>query len=537
MSQGHVDLKGSSRPRKHEAERVGDVDPQSRVEVTVTLRGPDLPAPDPAQTISRNEYGERYGASSADIEKVKEALQQFGLAVEEVSSAARSMRVSGTAAEMEKAFHPGLGMYRAPDHGEFRGREESLQVPADLDGLVTGVFGFDERRVARRAGKTGFAPVATEAAAGTGTPLTPTDLEERYKFPAGDGSGQQVGIAEFGGTYFPGDLKAFCQRHGIPEAKVHVVDVGMKAPTIAEIEAMSEGEREAVLGASGEVMMDVEIIAGLCPGAEIFVYFAPFDEKGWIDLLNRVIQGDPAAPVSLSVSWGLAEDTPEWSQAATREIDLRLQAAAQIGVTVCVSSGDDGTGDQLEDGKSHVNFPSSSANVLSVGGTMLDGEDEVVWWQSPGRRTGQGGGSTGGGVSTVFKRPSWQDVNVSSLNPGSIDGRVLPDITALAGPPYYDLVFEGRVAPNGGTSASAPLWAALLARIAAAGKAPAFMAPLLYRKDPSGKSLGADACVDIVKGENPSHPQPGIGYKAEPGFDAVSGWGTPDGEKLLESLP
>ncbi len=175
--------------------------------------------------------------------------------------------------------------------------------------------------------------------------------------------------------------------------------------------------------------------------------------------------------------------------------------------------------------------------MLSVGGTMIDGGDEVVWWQSPGRRTGQGGGSTGGGVSTIFKRPSWQDVNVSSLNPGGIDGRVLPDITALAGPPYYDLIFEGQVAPNGGTSASAPLWAALLARIAAAGKKAAFLAPLLYQKGASGKPRGADACVDIVKGENASHPQPGIGYKAEPGFDAVSGWGAPNGEKLLESLP
>ncbi|HEY2335485.1 MAG TPA: S53 family peptidase [Solirubrobacterales bacterium] len=541
MSQGHVDLKGSSRPRKHEAERVRDVDPESRVEVTVTLRGPELPALDVAsQAISRSDYEERYGASSADVEKVKATLQKFGLEVEEVSRAARSMRVSGTAAEMEKAFHPGLGVYRSPDHGEFQGREDNLQIPADLEGLVTGVFGFDQRRVARRAGKTGFAPIATEAIAGAGAPLGPSDLEERYKFPTGDGSGQQIGIAEFGGACFPDDLREFCQRHGIPKAKLQIVDVGMKPPTPAEVKLMSEEEREAVLGASGEVMMDIEIIAGLCPGAEIFVYFAPFDEKGWIDLLNRVIQGDPATPVTLSVSWGLAEDTPEWSKAATREIDLRLQAAAQIGVTVCVSAGDDGTGDQLEDGRSHVNFPSSSPNVLSVGGTMIDGNDEVVWWQSPGRRTGQGGGSTGGGVSVIFNRPSWQDVKVASLNPGAIDGRVLPDITALSGSPYYDLVFQGQLAPNGGTSASAPLWAALLARIAAAGKpsaGPAFLAPLLYQNGSNGKPLGANACVDITKGDNASQPQPGVGYKATPGFDAVSGWGAPDGEKLLESLP
>jgi kumamolisin len=538
MSQGHVDLQGSSRPRKHEAERIGDVDAQSHVEVTVTLRGPDLPALDAAsQSISRSDYEERYGAGTEDIEKVKVTLQQFGLEVKEVSRAGRSMRVGGTAEDMEKAFHPGLGMYRSPDHGEFRGREESLQVPADLDGVITGVFGFDERRVARRAGKAGSAPIATQAIAGAGAPLGPADLENRYDFPAGDGTGQQIGIAEFGGAYFPDDLKEFCQRHNLPEASVTIVDVGMKPPTPAEIELMPEEDRRDVLNASGEVMMDVEIIAGLCPGAEIFVYFAKFDEKGWIDLLNKVISGDPATPVALSVSWGLSEDTPEWSRAATEEINLRLQVAAQIGATVCVSAGDDGTGNQLDDGRSHVSFPASSPNVLSVGGTMLEGEEEIVWWQSPGRRTGQGGGSTGGGVSVIFKRPAWQDVTVASLNPGGIDGRVIPDITALSGPPYYDLVFQGEPSPNGGTSASAPLWAALLARISAEGKPPAFIAPLLYQNGPGGKSLGANTCADITKGDNASNPQPGIGYKAGPGFDAVSGWGAPSGQKLLESLP
>jgi kumamolisin len=112
-----------------------------------------------------------------------------------------------------------------------------------------------------------------------------------------------------------------------------------------------------------------------------------------------------------------------------QEINQQLQSAAMLGVTVCAASGDDGAGDQVNDGRAHVNFPASSPFVLSVGGTMLTGTPpaEVVWSAAPGDQSQSGdGGSTGGGVSTVFPRPGWQTVNVGSLNAGSMDGRVVP---------------------------------------------------------------------------------------------------------------
>jgi len=165
--------------------------------------------------------------------------------------------------------------------------------------------------------------------------------------------------------------------------------------------------------------------------------------------------------------------------------------------------------------------------------------NETAWWQSPGRRTKKGGGATGGGVSVLYARPQWQDVSVKSLNTGSIDGRVVPDVTALAGPPLYDLVLMGKDAPNGGTSASTPLWAALLARINArlsAAKQQRFVTPLLYQTGPRGRTMGQAACHDITTGQNASHPHPDKGYHAGPGFDAVSGWGTPKGTALLAAL-
>jgi kumamolisin len=139
----------------------------------------------------------------------------------------------------------------------------------------------------------------------------------------------------------------------------------------------------------------------------------------------------------------------------------------------------------------------------------------------------------------LYERPKWQDVSIKSVNKKSIDGRVVPDITALAGPPMYDLVFDGDDDFGGGTSASAPVLAALIARIYALlpkNKRRRFLTPLLYRKSPQGTPMGHLVCRDITIGHNTSIPFPGRGYKATKGFDAVSGWGTPIGKSLLLAL-
>ena len=514
MAGTHATLDGSGRRRRPGAPRVGDVDPASEIEVTVTLRRP-----------------ERF---AEDAEAVTRVLGRFGLAAQAERPATGSLVMTGSAAQIEAAFHPGLGMYRHARDGVLRGREGDVKIPSELDGLVNGVFGLDQRRVAHRLARGG----AARAAPGEATaPLGPADLEHRYGFPDGDCGGQAIAIAEFGGGYFPDDVSKFCETHGRALPQIEMVSVGATPLTPPQIAALSAEQQGPALGESHEVMMDVEIVAGLCAKAKIHVLYAPFDQKGWIDLLDCVVAADPA-PVALSLSWGLAEDSPDWSGAALDAINQRLRAASARGITVCAASGDDGSGDQMHDQHAHVHFPASSPFVLAVGGTMLDGDDEVVWWNAPGDRSQPRGGSTGGGVSVRFPRPEWQNVRVASLNPGAIDGRVVPDVAALAGPPGYSLVFNGQPTLNGGTSAAAPLWAALIARIAAAagaGKPPAFLAPLLYQSANDGRARGATAFADITKGSNTS-PQPGFGYDAQVGFDAVSGWGVPNGKALLASL-
>jgi len=550
MADTHVELAGSRRPLARNAHRIRDIDPHAHIEATVVLKAPPLPCANnlPVAAFYPAELERRYAAAPDDVQKVEAVLQSYGLKIEGLTPSGRNLKVSGPASAIEAAFKAGLGIYRSPEQGEFRGREGSLFVPAELDGLVETILGLDRRRMAFRR----MARAAKAKRAAPGAPLAPADLENRYNFPPGNCAGEFVAIAEFGSplqsgaflppAYFPDDVTKFCTDQRRPVPAVTTVPVGLAPLSPQQVAALPAQVQNEVMDETGEVMMDVEIVAALCPAARISVYYAPWSQDGWVNLLEQVTKD---RPVALSVSYGLAEDSPDWTPSALSAIGNALQLAAMAGITVCVSSGDDGSGCNMSDAKAHVEFPGSSPFVLSVGGTMLNPSttppSEVVWWQSPGRRTGNGhSGATGGGVSVKFDRPAWQTVNIASVNPGAIDGRVVPDVAALAGPPLYALVMQGQPAPNGGTSASAPLWASLIARIDAAlpaAKKQRFLPRLLYQNAAQGGgTIGAAGCSDIVSGHNTSTPQPGKGYQAVAGYDAVTGWGVPNGRALLAAL-
>jgi len=533
MAETHALLAGTNRPLSAASRRVRDIDPNTHIEVTVNLRSPDFPPGDqmPAEALSIEELARRYGAPPENIRKVETTLQSFGLQIEGVGPTGRSLRVSGTASAMEAAFHTGMAIHHSDEQGEYHGREGSVSVPAGIAGFIDSVVGLDQRRVAHR---------KATAPAASATPFGAADVETRYSFPPGDCAGQKIAIAEFGSplksgpvlppAYFPDDVASFCASQGRPVPNIQTVPVNLAPLTAAQLQTLPAQIADAVLEEAGEVMLDVEIVAGLCPAADISVYYASWDQKGWIDLIERVTADQPAV---LSISYGLAEDSPDWEPAALQAINTALQAAAMAGITVCVSTGDDGSGCGMPDSRAHVEFPASSPFVLAVGGTMVTGQQETGWWQAPGQRSGnKQGGATGGGVSAVFTRPAWQTADIRSINAGAIAGRIVPDVAALAGPPLYQFTFKGQSIARGGTSASTPVWAALVARMNAAlpaAKRQRFFTPLLYQ-------MGATGCTDIVSGDNASHPKPGKGYQGQNGYDAVTGWGVPNGKKLLAAL-
>jgi len=269
-------------------------------------------------------------------------------------------------------------------------------------------------------------------------------------------------------------------------------------------------------------MLDVEVVGGVAPGTAIVAYFAPNTDRGFHDALIDAVHA-ARRPAAVSVSWGAPE--ADWSPQARAALDAAIADAGILGITVCCAAGDNGSADGLSDGLAHVDFPASSPHALACGGTRLEGSgaailSETAWNDGP------GGGATGGGVSDVFPRPAWQSAAAVpvTVNPGGRRGRGVPDVAGDADPQSgYRVRVDGTDAVYGGTSAVAPLWAGLIARLVQATGAPVgFLNPRLYA------SLSADL-YDVTRGSNGA-------YTAGPGWDACTGLGSPDGARLLAGL-
>jgi len=252
-----------------------------------------------------------------------------------------------------------------------------------------------------------------------------------------------------------------------------------------------------------------------------------------VDAVTTAVHDSQRKPSVLSISWGFAEGQDIWSAAAIQAVNEAFQAGAAMGVTICCAAGDDGSRDQVNDGLAHVDFPSTSAYVLACGGTTLQSSgnnitSETVW------NDGVDGGSTGGGVSDDIALPAWQaNANIPpSVNPGHHVGRGVPDVAGNADPETgYQVLADGQSGVVGGTSAVAPLWAGLIARInQLLGTPVGFLNPLLYSQVSNAKAFH-----DITKGNNDITGDIG-GYSAGPGWDACTGLGSPDGTAIATAL-
>lgn len=515
----YVPVAGSARSAALNAEASGELDTTSRVEVTVLVRRrADIPSdlvqgPD---TISLDELSARYGAHPDDLDLVRRVLIDQGLEVVSSDPASRQVVVSGTIAQLSTAFNTRLVQVASEHNGgqvTHRQREGELSVPAELGDVVTGVFGLDDRPQAHTRVR------MNADAAGSTASYTPPQLGKIYGFPAGtDGTGQYIGIVELGGGFGPDDLKNYFQGLGLPVPKVDAVGVdgGKNQPG------------KDPNGADGEVLLDIEVVGGLAPGAHQRVYFAPNTDRGFVDAVYAAVHANPT-PASVSISWGQYEDA--WTAQARKAFDDAVAAGAALGVTVTAAAGDNGSGDGAKDLKAHADFPASSPHILACGGTKLEADpnsgkvsSEVVW------NGGILGGATGGGVSTAFGLPDWQkNVGVPAHAHSSKTGRGVPDVAAVADPATgYQVLVDGKRAVYGGTSAVAPLWAALIARLAqATGKKFGLMQAILYKGVTKGKV--APGFRDVTKGNNGD-------YKAGSGWDACTGLGVPDGNALLDII-
>lgn len=464
-----------------------------QVSLTVVLARREPLTADPDRPLPPAVLAERHGADPDALAALERYVTAAGLSIVDAQPEARLVQVTGPASAVQAAFGTGLAV-----SGPHRVPTGPVQLPAELAGQVLAVLGLDTRPAARH--QTALLPHADPR-----TAYTPVELAARYGFPAeADGQGQTVAIIELGGGFRRSDLVAYADSLGLPHPHVSAVSVqgAVNAPT---------GDPA---GPDGEVALDIEVVAGAAPGARIAVYFAPNTDAGFVAAVSRAAHDHRRKVSVLSISWGAAE--VGWTQQALTAFDAALADAAALGISVCVASGDDGSNDRVGDGGRHVDFPASSPHALGCGGSALPAHGpEVVWNDGPGR------GAGGGGVSTAFPTPEFQAG--LDLAGAPLAGRGVPDVAADADPlTGYRVRIDGTDTVIGGTSAAAPLWAALIARLNQATGSPRWLTPLLYRMPPT-------AFTDITDGNNGA-------YAAGPGWDACTGLGSPVGSGLLAAL-
>jgi kumamolisin len=524
---------GSEKSRMGEAKVIGPADPKEIMEVTVMLRHADPNhalaisrentnrTPAERRYLTREEFATAYGASPNAVEKVKRFAREYGLRIVEDNAAQRVVKLSGNVESFSKIFGVKLTRYEHPRWGSFRGREGPILIPKEISDVVSSVHGLDNRRQAEphfviRQQQDGPRKQLESISPQAWT----KSIEYAYNFPTGvNGAGQTIGIIEFGGGYTPADLNKYFS------------GFGMATPNVIAI-PVDHAENNPGSPDDGEVELDVEVAGTVAPGATIAVYFAPNTDQGFIDAVRTSIHDSQYNPKIISISWG--SDESGWTDMSRNTMDQLFSEGGQLGITVCVASGDHGSSDFFNlttgsstppDGVEHVDFPASSANVLSCGGTTLNISDvtsEVTW-------NNNNGWAGGGGVSQKFALPAYQNQAGVPVSPVTKKpGRGVPDVSGNADPNTgYDIIVDGKSVESGGTSAVAPLYAGLIALInQSVGVPQGFINPLLYTH--------ADVFNDITSGGNDTVGRGN--FQASPGWDPCTGLGSPKGRALLSAL-
>jgi kumamolisin len=530
-------LQTSRRVAAPGARKIGRGNPNDLVHITIVLksavpidkdsiRAEALKSRTQRRFLTPDEHAKNYGTSDDAISVVLAFAEKYHLhLIGNPDKVRRIVRLVGRRHAMEQAFGTQLDDYSLPNGEQYRGRVGALTLPTSLEPYVVAVLGLDNRREYRPHFRRA---VATEAAAIK--EFTPQEVAALYGFPTGDGAGQTVAIIELGGAFDQSDLERYftddIAQPRKPGATITAAYVDGVAPVpYNDPPAGSKG----YTGDDIEVMLDIEVVGAIAPAANIVVYFAANEgDQHFYNAVSEALHAQPR-PCVISISWGGPEAGTEQTRHAWDDL---AASAASLGTAICIASGDNGAADESPqypdafDGRRHVDAPADTPHVLACGGTRVISSNgtarqaEVAW------NDGNNGGASGGGVSTVFPVPPWQqaaDCIAEGAQP--IQGRGVPDVAADASPNSGYLVrADGSKQTIGGTSAVAPLYAGLLARIATKlnGQIPLVL-PLFYQ-------ASAQAFNDIVEGDNSLYGVPG--YSAHPGWDAVSGLGSPRGQAI-----
>jgi Pro-kumamolisin, activation domain/Bacterial Ig-like domain (group 1) len=453
------------------------------------------------------EVTQRFGPSQDDYAAVTQYFEQQGFALDAEPANRMTMMVRGTRADAARALSVNINDYRIGDKS-FYANDGDPALPADIAAKIEAVIGLSNLAVPT-AGPAANPMPAHDALAelicraseylksfdlitnGSGAgqyAFNQTTFDAGLKkcmkdahakayasgakvdppppaWQGADGTGQTVGIVAFD-TFDASDVSNYIAASGLPAAK------------LGDVTSVHVGGG-AIAGANqSEVLLDIDTILADAPGARIVVYDAPFNVGSFQGVFNAMINGGVNI---ISNSWAYCED--QTTLADVQSIDTILQTGAASGIGAFSGSGDRGS--TCLDGKpATTHVPATSPHVTAVGGTSLTvghgftyaGE---TWWDgsSASPPTGQGGF----GVSKFFGRPAYQNGQSLSVT------RSIPDVSAHADPADGVLICQasagGCPAPLqfGGTSRSAPAWAAFAALLnQTQGSNLGFLNPLLY---------------------------------------------------------
>jgi kumamolisin len=539
--QAFVSLDGSEHPQVTEHTLVNKTAPNETMKVTLILHrknanqlkdvkafAAEAAGGGPRRHLTHAEFAAQHGADAGDKQKVIDYFQSEGLKVVETNDARRTVVVEGTIDAINKAFNVEMCNYDSP-RGKYRSHIGPAKLPQDIAPLIASMTGLDEHKIdathfspSKRAG--GGDPTGTTA-------LTPQQVAALYNFPKGDGAGQVIGIYEMETQDGPPGYSVDDITNSIK-----AFGGGLKVPKITDVAVDGTGNSGA---SDGETGLDITVAGAIAQAATLAVYFTGGTSQNIIHELQQMIHpgtGDPV-PTVISISYGFGPDDKNahsFSALEFKAIGQLFQDAATLGITVLVSSGDNGA---FISSKTHAqaSYPATEPWVIACGGTTIGNIhgtsfDEWVWNDS---------GATGGGVSNGrFPVPDYQQ----SLSPTPTNivthktGRGIPDIAgnASANSGYPQFV-QGQAQQIGGTSAVAPLYAGLIAVINAnIGQSVGFINPTLYSQSSSSGKIFRD----IVGAPGPANNSfDGVaGYPAETGWDACTGLGSVNGSALQAAL-
>lgn len=396
-----------------------------------------------------------------------------------------------------------------------------------------------QARLTERLTAAGGPPTDAQCRHQTGQPCySPQEIRHAYGIDAflqhgDDGTGQSIVLIDsFGSPTIASDLRTFDRGYGLPAPPSFKIYAPLGTvpfdPNNADMSSWAV-----------ETTLDVEWAHAIAPGASINLVTSPVDETQGVQGMPQFLAVEKYAVehhlgTIISQSWGTTENTL-FTTAAGRGVlnnfESFYQSVAHHGVTVLASSGDLGTANPDVQGNIYpfptVQYPAASPWVTAVGGTALfasvqgDYQKEIVW--------NDGGSATGGGPSHYFAEPWWQRDLPASVQQVLHGHRGVPDVAYNASGSTAILIylsFQGAgYYAVGGTSEGAPQWAGIVADASqAAGHALGYLNPNLYRLGTSG-GLGS-VLHDVTVGHNGGLG--GIpGFRARPGWDLTTGWGTP----------